>query len=684
MSNFNFHFNEPTESQNPRVHPEREHAGHVSHMAEHKIQNRYTRELRNAHLCSEIRHIGARLTTFCQQLEPFIGVELDSKQESALVGLYSRFSAEIDILEAAALQIDGGDRTISSMADVLRTPLEEGILSYRSNQASSYRDPHYVKKSLVRGYRSVLYSYSGALKALSPTSTQDCYSLGAHIEEYGNNRQPISPQKCAELLGLINSRVIDRTREEPQEGFGRECTESEFRGFLQRESTLCCVPSDVHGPLGLYVFDTDKRNIPDAARSLIEQYAKGGPLTDQDGWVDVIALAATARDRLRGPLDVWYLACEYHGEGAERNGSLALREVALLPCDASNVGPGDYILDTSGMLHQISDNSAFGNAHPRAWAVTTTKGRTIDMKEVDTYLRTQELSSRLPCAAGVGGGSTLHLAGVLTRTSVTDVGSGDFVRDKEGVLREISSNSAQGQRHPKSWQITTTDGHTFGMFDISCYLARQQATEEILRSHKPPSLYRWLTLTACETACTWGLSTLWCQVRVGPQGNTAREKHLAVGWEATGLIIANGTREFEVLRLDPFKIITGLSDDDVTRLRQHQIEYQPEAARLRELAEDAWSSHRGELPDDHFIEIISNRFPNCSRTHSSDSLGRLQVTLNSESKNPLFFQQGLAGHDLWRVQRDPEYSLSLYNPLSSLEQTIARDHEQLCSRALKR
>jgi hypothetical protein len=48
-------------------------------------------------------------------------------------------------------------------------------------------------------------------------------------------------------------------------------------------------------------------------------------------------------------------------------------------------------------------------------------------------------------------------------------------------------------------------------------------------------------------------------VRIGRQGNTVREKHLAVGWEPTGLTYTHNGAEFETLRLDSLAIVTGIA-----------------------------------------------------------------------------------------------------------------------------
>lgn len=630
---------------------------------QHALNGDFRRSLHNAFTSSEIRRLGARLTDFCQRLEPFLGTDLTEEHRLELIDLYTRFSAEIDVIQAAAHQIEGAGEIIDSFVDALRTPLEEGIIAYVSNPHSSYRDPSTVKSTLVAGYRYQLSNHASLLKGLSPTSSHDDFPAHVRIEEYGQGRQPLSTELSTELLRLNNSRVIDPTCDAPQEGFQRALAVQELLGFVERTSTVCCVPCDDHGALGYYVLDTDRANIPEVARRLIEQDPRFGQLHDHNGWVDVIALATTARDRLRGPHDVWYIAQEYDA-GSELNPSDALYTIALLPAHASDIGPGDYVRDTSGTLHCVHHNPAYGESHPSSFEITTSEGHMYDGNDIDLYLKVQEISSSHTPRTGKRPGKLVHLTQALSPTSVTEVMAGDFIRDMQGVLREIEHNSATGELHPRSWQIRTTDGENFGIFDISAYLKRERATEAHVHAHKPPSLYRWLTRAACETACSEGISTLWCQVRIG---NTAREKHLAVGWESTGLLFRIGNHEFEILRLDPFNIVTGLSETEVEMLGQQQSEHRPEYARLRALATEAWSTQPGASSDKHFLEIIRGRFPGCDISTSTDSIGRLRVTVHRESQPPAFFQQGLAGHDLWRVQSDPCYSLSLYNPLTSLE-----------------
>ena len=53
--------------------------------------------------------------------------------------------------------------------------------------------------------------------------------------------------------------------------------------------------------------------------------------------------------------------------------------------------------------------------------------------------------------------------------SVTDVGPGDFVRDRRGRWLRIDSNTAHGaERTPRDWSIVA-EGRRLGMFDIRRY-----------------------------------------------------------------------------------------------------------------------------------------------------------------------------------------------------------------------
>jgi|GEM_PF-6235876 len=662
---------------------QRERTEHQLRMEEYALSGEYRRSLNDALISSEIRHLGARLRDFYERLEPFLSSEVHGERRSALIDLYARFSTEIELIQAAAHQIAGAGEVIDSFVDVLRTPLEEGIIALSSGRTSRYGDPHKVKRQLRSGYRCELHSHTSSLRGLSPTQSRDDFSFHVHIEEYGGARQALSRERCKELLELANSRVIDTSRDEPQEGFGRSCAVDEFMGFVERTSTVCCVPCDGEGVLGLYLLDTDRENIPQAARGLIERDHSHDTLNDQNGWVDLIALTTTARDRLRGPSDVWYIAGGY-AVAQEYQLSKALGDIALRPVPATDVGPGDYIRDTKGVLHQICLNTASDVLYPSSWLITTREGKTLYRNDIDLYLKTNPISLQYNLLRAQHRDISTNLRQVLLPTTVTDVGSGDFIRDMDGVIREIEFNSARNERFPRAWDVVTTDGQRFDMFSISAYLKCEQFTEECIRDHSPPSLYRWVTWAVCETACAAGISTLWCQVRVGRQANTSREKHLAVGWESTDLVFTTGEREYEILRLNPYKILTGLSDGALAKLRQQQFEYPSEYARLRALASEVWSTQLGTSPGKDFSEIFKQRFPGCTISHSTDLLGRLRVTVNPASEQPAYFQQELAGYDLWRVQRQPCYSLSLDHPLRSLEQTIAIDPEELCSRHLRR
>lgn len=57
--------------------------------------------------------------------------------------------------------------------------------------------------------------------------------------------------------------------------------------------------------------------------------------------------------------------------------------------------------------------------------------------------------------------------------SVTDVGPGDYV--KIGTQwKQISSNSAEGASHtPRHWDVKTTDGGSYGMFNVNRYAKKE-------------------------------------------------------------------------------------------------------------------------------------------------------------------------------------------------------------------
>ena len=51
---------------------------------------------------------------------------------------------------------------------------------------------------------------------------------------------------------------------------------------------------------------------------------------------------------------------------------------------------------------------------------------------------------------------------------IGEIGTGDFVKIGS-EWKEVSFNSAQGTRLPKSWTIRTTDGGSYDMFDVNRY-----------------------------------------------------------------------------------------------------------------------------------------------------------------------------------------------------------------------
>jgi hypothetical protein len=61
--------------------------------------------------------------------------------------------------------------------------------------------------------------------------------------------------------------------------------------------------------------------------------------------------------------------------------------------------------------------------------------------------------------------------------SVTEVGPGDYVKIGRDWKR-IESNSAHGQqRTPRSWTVRTTDGASYGMYDINLYAKASELTQ---------------------------------------------------------------------------------------------------------------------------------------------------------------------------------------------------------------
>lgn len=80
-----------------------------------------------------------------------------------------------------------------------------------------------------------------------------------------------------------------------------------------------------------------------------------------------------------------------------------------------------------------------------------------------------------------------------------------------------------------------------------------KAGREILKNSTVHG-YRAFTNIVSETAFALGINRLWGDVRVGPQGNLARNKHIAVGWIPTGVVYEHDGHPYEAILLEPASI----------------------------------------------------------------------------------------------------------------------------------
>lgn len=629
--------------------------------------------IEDARLHSEVRYLGTLVHKFCADLDTYTTNEkkelppsLNREQKESLISLYTRFNAEISLL-CSGIITDRNSSFVYYLESMLRTPLEEAILSIELQEPSSYENPAVVRECLIDGYRSARESSLEISRSLVQHLQPYLPLPTVWIHEFQAGAPELSDLECSELLALVNTRVVDTTTRERREGFGRKYSLEEFNTLLHRSTTHVYVPYTSDGPLGIYTIDSTIENQPASVQAALrEKFFKDPPLSES-GWVDITALAGNARDRLRSPCDAWLVARDNSSQHPDSR-------VVLEPTDATHVGPGDFLVDSLGQLHLISHNSAFKKSNPSDWEITTRDGDVLRKIQIRLYLKSHSLNGVLPDLHERSHTSDFYIESILQPTAVTEVGPGDYVRTRTGEMNEIERNSALGAMTPKSWSIQTKNGETLGVYDVHSYLKCTTKSADALESLHAPSLYRWLTVAACESALSLGIHSLFCQVRIGYNGNTAREKHIAVGWEPTGIVFSVGDFKYEILRLDPYRILTGVSYVEVSHLFTETSLLKEEQDQLRLFAKSVWASPPTVNDQSDALERIQAKFPTCTVEYSLDQLHRLQVKVSSDSNAPTYFIQGAAHADVWRVQKDLLYTRSLFNKLTSLDHALRHTH----------
>ncbi len=630
--------------------------------------------LEDARLHSEVRYLGGRLAHFCKLLDPFITENkqnhlhpsLDKSQINILLDHYAKFSAEISLL-CSSITSDRTRPTVSSLESMLRTPLEEALLALQSDQSSSYRNPAVVRGWLIDGYRSSRELIINRSKVSLENLLPEIPLSTVWIQESGGVANELSDSEISQMLSLVNTRVVDTSLGEKREGFGRKYSLDEFTRIVRRSTTHLYIPYAGDAPLGIYTIDSTLLNQSAEIQAAVRNKYPTHSSLSQDGWVDIIALAGHARDCVRSPCDSWLIAREQLSDGV-------VSQALLRPTDSTHVGPGDFIVDASNGLHQIRHNSAFQLKAPSQWEVVTGQGEVFSKEEILLYLKKYPHCESATVQRDPTIPPTFEIESALIPTGVTEVGHGDFVLDRSEQIHQIKMNSATGKLAPKTWSLHTMSGLTLGMFDVRLYLKRNPILKEGLDLLRAPSLYRWLTAAACESALSLGISSLFCQVRIGKSGNTAREKHLAVGWESTGIVFSMGDFQYEILRLDPYRILTGIPYQEVCEILSAHTIFKGEQDHVRTLAKSVWALPPKSIEHGNFISRIQQKFPTGTITSTFDSLQRLQVTVTLDSRSHIYFTQGLPNTDLWRIQEDLLYTYSLYNPLTPLDETLRRYH----------
>ncbi|MBX7137041.1 MAG: hypothetical protein K1X83_03585 [Oligoflexia bacterium] len=197
--------------------------------------------------------------------------------------------------------------------------------------------------------------------------------------------------------------------------------------------------------------------------------------------------------------------------------------------------------------------------------------------------------------------------------------------------------------------------------------------------------YSALTAAVCETARGLGIENLWGEVRVGAQANTARDKHLAMGWIDTGLITSHNGHPYELLLIRPFAQIAGGNvrmhcssmESDYLEARRQSLR---ERARLLALYSDFAPVSLGplngvEVPADHHVRsVLKAKLPGLRSIERRIVDDCIVYDLDMGPGRRRGLVQKIPGQNLWKFENvDPNsgriyYEFGLYEPMLPFEE----------------
>ncbi|MCB9030013.1 MAG: hypothetical protein H6619_03100 [Deltaproteobacteria bacterium] len=202
---------------------------------------------------------------------------------------------------------------------------------------------------------------------------------------------------------------------------------------------------------------------------------------------------------------------------------------------------------------------------------------------------------------------------------------------------------------------------------------------EELRRHGV-SGYSLLTATVLESARGQGLYRLLGEVRVGAQANTAREKHLAAGWETTGVIYEHSGHPYEILILSAYHNVRErvaeieLAEGALPALTPYWPGRVQRVAGMtsEHLAANARDVNELQISLESYAEeiaLIRAKFEKHGPIEIYVTNGRISI-LVKDNDRAVSFKQKIPGHDLWKIEAPDHDDRGLSNRMRALRELV--------------
>lgn len=183
------------------------------------------------------------------------------------------------------------------------------------------------------------------------------------------------------------------------------------------------------------------------------------------------------------------------------------------------------------------------------------------------------------------------------------------------------------------------------------------------------SPYRVLNEAVAETARGLGLRRLWGEVRIGEQGNLAREKHVASGWLPTGIVNMHDGHPYELLVLHTY----GKEHSRVEFERRSTGKFEALALLTKNF------QHVSDLPLQDMEEIgerYKGRLDEIRQLIGGEANveillkgGKIEFVFRS-GDSAFAIKQKAPQQDLWKIEDPVYYEIGINQPMVPLDEVI--------------